>query len=123
MTTAQRETHLRRFASASLSDVTDDAADHHISLGRSVSSTLSVEWKKASELLKTDNAIVPSPGSSEGAKLVLSYRGNKPHLVTPNKGGGFRCDSDCPNLCSFCSVAELCHKLPEHATEGGGRGM
>lgn len=143
MTTAQRENHIKRFSDASLSDVTGDGNTEddipHISLGRgpSVSSTLSVKfetfaddvripsnslegiWKKASELLNTDNAIVPAPGGGVNAKLVLSYRGTRPHLVAPKKGGGFVCDSDCPNwkalnICAHSvAVAELCHKLPE----------
>ena len=44
-------------------------------------------WNKAAELLKTDNAIVAAPGSDNGAKFVLSYRGSKPHLVSPKKTG------------------------------------
>lgn len=76
-------------------------------------------WKKASELLKTENAIVPAPVVGTNAKFVLSYRGNRPHLVVPKKGGSFVCDSDCPNwkALSICAhsvaVAEFCHKLPE----------
>ena len=140
MTTSQREQHLRKFSEASLSDVSqsDNSAKDgtpHISVGRD-SSTLSVRievfanavrvpinslegiWNKASELLKTENAIVPAPGNPN-AKLVLSYKGPRPHLVTQKKDGNFVCDSDCPNwkglgICAHAiAVAELCHKLPE----------
>lgn len=108
----------------------------HISF-RSMSSTLSVNIdmfadavrvplnslegirNKASELLKTENAIVPAPGVGTNAKYVLSYRGTRPHLVIPKKGTSFVCDSDCPNwkalgICAHSvAVAELCHMLPE----------
>ena len=108
-----------------------------ISVGRdmSVSSALSVHidtftgsvrvprncldgiWSKAFELLRTDNAIVPTPGFGMNVKCVLSYRGKKPHLVTPKKGGQFSCDSDCPNfkalgICAHVvALAETCQKL------------
>ncbi len=144
MTTLQREQHLKRFAGASLSDVSqgEDAGESgsnsaSICLGRdtSLSSSLSVPistfanavrvprnclegiWNKAAELLKTNDAIVPAPGVGADAKFVLSYRGNKPHLVIPKKGGSFACDSDCPNwkalgICAHSvAVAELCKKL------------
>jgi len=125
MTTAQREQHLKRFACASLSDVLDNGKDAgcstaSICLGRdqSLSSTLSVHintfagavrvprnclegiWNKAAELLKADDAIAPAPGVGSDAKFVLSYRGKRPHLVTPKKGNMFACDSDCPNWAS-----------------------
>ena len=75
-------------------------------------------WNKAAELLKTDNAIVAAPGSDNGTKFVLSYRGSKPHLVTPKKTEVFACDSDCANwkalgICGHSvAVAELSGKLP-----------
>lgn len=76
-------------------------------------------WSKAAELLKTEGAIVPAPGVGSDAKFVLSYSGQRPHLVVPKQGSTFACDEDCPNwralnICSHSvAVAELCGKLPE----------
>ena len=74
-------------------------------------------WKKANELIRNPDAIVPAPGQTPESRMVLSYSGKVPHLVTPTKGGGFSCDGNCPNWKSlgFCShsiaVAELNEKL------------
>ena len=74
-------------------------------------------WLKAGELLQKENAIVPAPGQSPEARMVLSYSGKVPHMVTPTKRGGFSCDSSCPNwkslgLCSHSiAVAEMHGKL------------
>ncbi len=145
MSTAQREQHLKRFAGASLSDIVQSDGETRgstapICFGRdsTFSSSLSVDihtfadavrvplnclqgiWNKAAELLKTDAAIVPAPGVGDDAKFVLSYRGKRPHLVMPKKGGGFACDADCPNwkalgICAHSvAVAELCKKLPDY---------
>ena len=76
-------------------------------------------WRKASELLRDPSAMVAAPGQSLEARMVLSYSGSTPHLVTPVKGGGYSCDSSCPNWKSmaFCShtvaVAERNGQLPE----------
>ena len=75
--------------------------------------------RKASELLRDPSAMVAAPGQSLEARMVLSYSGSTPHLVTPVKGGGYSCDSSCPNWKSmaFCShtvaVAERNGQLPE----------
>ena len=76
-------------------------------------------WRKAAELINDKNAIFPAPGQNEEARMVLSYSGKTPHLVTPSKGGGFACDGNCPNWKSiaFCShsiaVAQLNGMLPQ----------
>ena len=76
-------------------------------------------WRKAMELISDSNAIAPAPGQTEGSRMVLSYSGKTPHLVTSLKGGGFTCDANCPNWKSiaFCShsvaVAEINEKLPQ----------
>ena len=81
--------------------------------------SLEAIWKKAEELLNDPKAIVAAPGQSEEARIVLSYSGRPPHLVSPQKGGGFICDSNCPNFksISFCShtiaVAEISGKLSQ----------
>lgn len=54
-------------------------------------------WRKARELVCNENAMVHAPGQSLQARMVLSHSGKAPHLVTPNKGGRFSCDSNCPN--------------------------
>lgn len=76
-------------------------------------------WRKAGELLRDPSAMVAAPGQSSEARMVLSYSGSAPHLVAPVKGGGYSCDSSCPNWKSmaFCShtvaVAERNGQLPE----------
>ena len=78
---------------------------------------LKVFGKKANELIRNPDAIVSAPGQTPESRMVLSYCGKVPHLVTPTKGGGFSCDGNCPNWKSlgFCShsiaVAELNEKL------------
>ena len=73
-------------------------------------------WSKATELLKTNSAIVTAPGM-DGAKFVKSYSGHRPHLVSENKGGSFSCDEHCPNwsalhICSHTvAVANACGRL------------
>ena len=54
-------------------------------------------WMKAIKLLQEENAIVPAPGQSAEARMVLSSSSKTPHMVVPTKGGGFSCDSNCPN--------------------------
>ena len=145
MSTLQREQHLKKFADASVSDVSspgDLTLTTSVSkqcLGRdlTLASSLSVDvhtvaaagqiplnclegiWSKAAELLKTEGAIVSAPGVGSDAKYVLSYSGQRPHLVVPKRGGTFACDQDCPNwkalnICAHSvAVAELCGKLSE----------
>ena len=143
MSTMQRERHLKKFACASILDVssTSDLTTNvpSESLGRdlTLASSLSVDvntvagagrillnclegiWSKAAELLKTEGAIVSAPGVGSGAKYVLSYSGQRPRLVMPKRGNAFACDQDCPNwkALSVCAhtvaVAELCGKLQE----------
>ena len=48
-------------------------------------------WRKATKLICDQNAIVPAPDQSEEAKMVLSFSGKTPHLVTPTKSG-YSCD-------------------------------
>ena len=138
MTTSQREQHIQKFSVASVMDTLQSEGNaHSICVGRdqSLLSSMSVDfrsltdctrlpinclqgiWNKAAELLKTENAIVAPPGSDNGAKFVLSYRGSKPHLVTPKKTEVFACDSECPNwkalgICAHSvAVAEMSGKL------------
>ena len=144
MSTLQREQHLRKFENALVSDVSSSPGDLAACmtperLGRdlTLASSLSVGvhtvttagriplnclegiWSKAAELLKTKGAIVSAPGVGSGANFVLSYSGQRPHLVIPKRGNMFACDQNCPNWksLSVCAhsvaVAELCGKLPE----------
>ena len=74
-------------------------------------------YKKAIELVELDGAISPAPGQKSDARMVLSYTGKRPHLVTPKRTGGFACDDDCPQYssCGVCShvvaTAVNCNKL------------
>jgi len=56
-------------------------------------------WKRVDELLKTDAVVVTAHGIGKKAKYVLSFSGQKPHLVIPKKGGSYACDQDCTELC------------------------
>ena len=76
-------------------------------------------WIKARKLIETDGAIAPAPGQLPEARMVLSYSGKPPHMVTPKKNGDFSCDSSCPNwkslgMCSYSvAVAETNGRLQE----------
>lgn len=76
-------------------------------------------FRKVKELLTKENAIVPAPGQSSEARMVLSYTNKLPHMVTPTKGGVFSCKSNCPNwkslgICSHSvAVAHVNGKLQE----------
>lgn len=71
-------------------------------------------WKKANDLIRCSNSIAPAPRLDKEARMVLSYSGNTPRVVVPNK---FSCDVDCPiwkslGLCSHTVVVtEVNHKL------------
>ena len=68
---------------------------------------------KATELLALPEAIVPAPGQSPDARMVLSRTGKCPHLVTPKRNGGFACDDECPQyrssgVCSHVIATAEC---------------
>jgi len=129
MMSAQREKHLQRFASTSITDVSfpDDAGSStntSLCIGRDQTLALSLSvhpnafadgvrvprnclegiWSKAAELLRTEGAIVSAPGVTDGAKFVLRYRGTNSLLVVPKKGGAFACDAECAN----CKAMGIC---------------
>ena len=62
-------------------------------------------WGKAKQLLNTPGSIVPAPDSLSLARMVSSSSGQRPHFISPLKGGRFKCDSDCANFqaMSICS--------------------
>ena len=144
----QRKRHLSKVRSATVCDACEPEAESsdgdvrscpEIQYGRgnSLLKTLSVDvdsaikavnlpatclegmWSKAADLLHKEHAIAPAPGHSPEAKMVLSYSGKSPHMVTPVKGGGFSCDSNCANgkslgVCSHSiAVAEVNGKLSQ----------
>ena len=80
-------------------------------------------WKKAAELVTNPCKMSLAHGCSPLARMVESTSGNKPHLVSPGKGGKFTCDSECPNYKSFaiCShviaVAEVNCMLEEFISQ------
>ena len=73
-------------------------------------------WRKARNLIGDPSGMSPAPGQSPQARMVLSFSGKTPHMVTPTQGGGFNCDSNCPNWKSLNPVAELNGKLAEFIT-------
>ena len=121
MNTEQRRRHLSQVQSTQVAeanegfspfDASDPAATEAISVTNPVLSVdlesaseqvnipikcLEGIWTKASELINTNDAIAPGPGQDSGARMVLSYSGKVPHMVTLKKGGEFSCDSSCPN--------------------------
>jgi len=62
-------------------------------------------WMKGSQLIGTNDSIVPAPGQDSGARMILSYSGKVPHTVTSKKGGEFSCNSSCLN---WKSIGNLC---------------
>ena len=137
MTTDQRKQYLHKFSTALVTGSLDFDEQPANSIGKDSSHSLSVDyvafaktsripltclqgiWNKAAELLATEGAIAPAPGCDAGAKFVLSYRGKKPHLVTPKKSDMFACDSEFPDwkglgICAHSvAVAELGGKLSD----------
>ena len=67
--------------------------------------TLTAMWNKASELLSTQNAIMPAPGNDFKARMVLSRSQDMPHHVRCHTDGQYLCDSNCPQWMSsqICS--------------------
>ena len=74
-------------------------------------------WEKAEELLSTQNAITPAPGSDSTARMVISYSSSMPHLVLRGSNEQYRCDDKCiawtsSGICSHSiAVAEVNHDL------------
>ena len=54
-------------------------------------------WRKAYELLHEPNSVSHAPGQGDNARMVKSYSGSCPHLVSRKKNGQYACDSMCPN--------------------------
>ena len=71
-------------------------------------------WIKAKRLLETNGAIAPAPGQLREARMVLSYSGKAPHIVTPKKND-FSCDSSCPN---WKSLGIYSHSVAVAETNG-----
>ena len=74
-------------------------------------------WKKASELLHEPNSLSLAPGQGDSARMVKSYSGSRPHLVTCKRSGQYACDNKCPNwrslgICAHSvAAAEDNHEL------------
>ena len=54
-------------------------------------------WRKAYELLHEPNSVLHAPGQGDNTRMVKSYSGSRPHLVSRKKNGQYACDSMCPN--------------------------
>ena len=122
MTTSQREQHLKKIANASVT--CSDSFSSETSVATSICISVDVTtlagtvrtpltclegiWKKAADLLKTKDAIVPAPGVSGNAKYVMSYTRQRPHLVVSKKDGSFACDENCLNCKNLCSCSGSC---------------
>ena len=67
--------------------------------------TLTGMWNKASDLLSTENAITPAPGSDTKARMVVSRSQDIPHHIRSRADGQYLCDSNCPQWMSsqICS--------------------
>ena len=125
MSVSQRRSHLSKVHSLAIAKFPESSSAHGISDEDDDATViqLSVEvesaakelhipltcvqniWRKASELLNKKCAIVTAPGpSDDNAKMVLSFSGKTPHLVTATKRE-YACDNNCPNWKSigFCS--------------------
>ena len=137
MNAQQRAKHLSKVHSLLLTDVTVQPIDDSLQQGDSIKEKkeLSVDmnlaskqvnlpltciegiWRKAIELINNPDAMSCAPGQPPESRMVLSYSGKNPHLVTAAKGGAFNCDSHCPNwkslgLCAHTvAVAEVNKKL------------
>ena len=66
-----------------------------------LAAALEGKWKKACELLTSENSIVPAPGHPKEARMVASQTGLRPHLVTKGKDTMYHCDSECANYRSL----------------------
>ena len=120
MNADQRSKHMSNVHSVTLSDVQELCEDdltvssNGLSVdAQSASRELKVPatcvqgiWRKAADLIRDPNSMVAAPGQSAESRMVLSYSGKAPHMVTPKKGGGFSCDATCPNWKSigFCPI-------------------
>ena len=111
-------------ASASTLIVTEQPSEKKLSVSAEESgitkltlTTLQHMWQKAEELINSDNAVTPAPGSDKTAKMVLSYSSRIPHMVMKGQKGQYKCDSNCLNWTSsaICShtlaVAQLNNDL------------
>jgi len=88
--------------SFALEDTQLDPAQKQLSITAEESSitkltltTIQSMWEKAEELLSTQNAITPAPGSDSTARMVISYSSSMPHLVLRGSNGQYRCDDKC----------------------------
>lgn len=103
MNAQQRQKHFSREHSLSLSDA--DSLSNLCVSNASSGATLSMDVdsvakscmyrKKALELLSKENAIVPAPGQSLEARMVLSFSNQTIIWSLPEKE--VACDAACPN--------------------------
>ena len=134
MVSNERKAHLQKLQSVSLTPILQEestdaiaSTSHTCASQKNVSDQMDVSSKlrltllkclegiliKAKQLLSMKGALAFAPGQSLEARMVLSYSGKPPHMVTPKKNGDFSCDGSCPNWKSLgiCS----------HSVAGSGR--
>ena len=81
--TAQESRYAESVASTSHGDVkTLQVRPEESGITKMSLVTLQHMWDKAEDLLNTDRAITPEPGTATSAKMVLSYSSSVPHMVT-----------------------------------------
>ena len=104
--TTQASRHAAPVSSVSFDDVkTLEVRPEESEINKISLVTLQHMWKKAEDLLNTENAITPVPGTDTSAKMVLSYSSTNPHMVTKMSNGQYKCDTSCLNWTSsdICS--------------------
>ena len=111
---AQESRYAASVASASHSDVkTLEVRPEESGITKVSLITLQHMWDKAEDLLNTDRAITPAPGTATSAKMVLPYSSSVPHMVTNASNGQYKCDTSClswtsSEICSHTLVVS-CH--------------
>ena len=138
MSTKQKETHLKKFHSETMSEEKSEQRDVNSQSSTSTQGqvnlsvdlaksgltcapavTLQCIANKAKELLNKEGSVVRAPGSDSATFVVESQTSEKPHYVTQCKNGKVTCN-DCPGwkaskICSHAvAVAEKTSTLAKY---------
>ena len=57
-------------------------SDEESGISKLTLTTLQHIWRKAEELINTENAVTQAPGNDKSAKMVMSYSSPIPHMIT-----------------------------------------
>ena len=122
MTVDQRKNHIDAVNSTKVISVIEHlhkASDSPPTTSRSHARSLSVSLEEATTKVNIPNQLLNTPGQKPEARMVLSYSGKTPHMVTCDKVGDYKCDTSCANwkgmnICSHSvAVAEVNNQLKE----------